>query len=211
MLTVVLNLIVFVPYHYLQQHQFFPTTVMPMSVVDRLIPFVDWTVVIYLSVYLLMPIGPFLMNDRKQIFRYSAGVILMGVMADVAFLFWPTVCLRPAVESTNPIYQSLISIDTPFHAFPSLHAAFAVYSALCGILVFTEMNRHWMWQVGFWFWTLAILLATLTTRQHVLVDLVGGSILAVGAYFIVFRERTSFKDTKQNEPLPAQPNQLVNL
>src|SRR4051812_48683174 len=67
LLTVVLNLVVFIPYRFFQHHHFFPITVMPTSFVDRSLPFLDWTVVIYLSIYLLVPVGPFLMRDRKQI------------------------------------------------------------------------------------------------------------------------------------------------
>ena len=188
-LLVLLNVIVFAPYHFFQQHQFFPTTVVQPSFVDRLLPFLEWSVIAYLSIYILMPIGPFLMKQRGEIVRYSVGVVSIGIVADVVFLFWPTICARPDAPGANAIYRALVQVDQPYHAFPSLHAAFAVYSALCGIRVFAEMTVKNFGRAVFSCWAVVILLATLTTRQHVFIDIVAGSILGFAAYFLVFKRR----------------------
>ncbi|HVU27018.1 MAG TPA: phosphatase PAP2 family protein [Verrucomicrobiae bacterium] len=181
-----LNLWVYAPYLFLQRHHFFPTTTMPSSFCDRLIPFLPQTVWIYLSIDFLMPIGPFLMNRRQQIFRYAFGIVLIGAIADVIFLFWPTSCPRPNAGGTNAVYQTLVSIDNSFHAFPSLHAAFAVYSAMCGTMVMRELSNSKIWQIVFWLWVFLILLATLTTKQHVILDILGGSALGFGIFNCVF-------------------------
>src|SRR5882757_6871770 len=149
-LLVVLNLLVYAPYLFLQRHHFFPAMKMPPSVFDRMIPFSDKAVWLYLSIYLLMPVGPFLMNSRKQIFRYAAGIILISLFANLTFLFWPTSCPHPSVQETNVAYQTLIAMDNSFNAFPSLHAAFAVYSALWGGLVLRELGGRGFWQIGLW-------------------------------------------------------------
>src|SRR5580704_9865088 len=88
-LLIVLNVWVYMPYLLLQRHHFFPATNMPASFLDRMIPFSDSATWLYLSIYLLMPVGPFLMNNRKQILRYAIGVVLISVFANVIFLFWP--------------------------------------------------------------------------------------------------------------------------
>jgi membrane-associated phospholipid phosphatase len=185
-LLVVLNLWVYLPYQFLQRHHFFPVTNMSASFLDRMIPFSDQAVWLYLSIYLLMPIGPFLMDNRHQILRYAAGIVIVGFVADAIFLFWPTACPRPDLTGTNAIYRALVSIDNPFHACPSLHAAFAIYSACCGGLVFCELRVRWLWRTGLWLWALIILFATLATKQHVVADIVTGSALAYGAYRCVF-------------------------
>jgi hypothetical protein len=109
-----LNLLVYAPYIFLQRHHFFPVTQMPVSFFDRWISFFGPAVWLYLSIYLLMPVGPFLMNRREQIFRYTAGIILISVLADAVFLFWPTTCPRPAVGETNAGYQTLTRLTMPF-------------------------------------------------------------------------------------------------
>jgi membrane-associated phospholipid phosphatase len=185
-LLVVLNLCVYVPYLFLQRHHFFPATNMSPGFLDRMIPFSDQTTWLYLSIYLLMPIGPFLMNTRLEILRYAAGIFIISLLVNAIFLFWPTYCPRPDATGTRAIYRALVSFDQPYHAFPSLHAAFAVYSACCGGLVFRELHLRWPWRIGLWLWALLILLATLATKQHVIVDIAAGSALALGAYCCAF-------------------------
>lgn len=190
-LTIALNLWVYVPYHFLQHHAFFPVIIMPASYLDRLIPFSEYAVWAYLSIYLLMPVGPFLMHDKRQIVNYAWGIIVLGFLADIVFFIWPTSCPRPLITSENPVYHFLTQIDMPRHALPSLHAAFAVYSALCAELVLREFGRHPFLRVGIWLWTLTILYATLATKQHVMADILAGSAMALGTYICVFRSRES--------------------
>jgi hypothetical protein len=186
LLLVVLNLLVYVPYLFLQRHHFFPAREIAESFFDRVIPFSDQAVWPYLSIYLLMPVGPFLMANRRQIFRYAAGIVIISFLADTFFLFWPTVCPRPGVAGTNTIYRALVLLDNPFHAFPSLHAGFAVYSACCAELVLRELGVHWCLRAGVWLWALLILLATMATKQHVLADIAAGSALAFRACHCAF-------------------------
>jgi membrane-associated phospholipid phosphatase len=201
-LLAVLNLWVYVPYLFLQHHHFFPATNMSASFFDRMIPFSDQTVWLYLSIYLLMPVGPFLMNSRKQIFRYAIGIVLISLLANAIFLFWPTLCPRPIVQGTNTTYQALTTIDNSFHAFPSLHAAFAIYSALSGGLVLREIGSHSFWRISLWLWAVLILYATLATKQHVVADIIAGSALGLVIYACVFKEWISiFKRKPSLQPV----------
>lgn len=190
-LLVALNVIVWIPYITLQHFHFFEATVMPLTLVDRSLPFLPSTVWAYLSIYALMPIGPFLMDNRAQIFRYARGVIAIGGIATVLFFFWPTICPRPSGPNGDSLYRALISIDQPFHAFPSLHAAFAVYSCLCVMDVGRATGWSQNCEIIFITWTAVILLATLLTRQHVVVDIIAGSALGFGAYQICLRQNVS--------------------
>jgi membrane-associated phospholipid phosphatase len=190
-LLVVLNLSVYAPYIYLQHHQFFPVTTIPSTALDRMIPFWDQSVWVYLSIYLLMPIGPFLMSDRKQLSSYASGIILISVIANTIFIFWPTFCPRPSVEGATVAYKLLTAVDRPLHAIPSLHAAFAVYSALCGVLVIRDLGGQAMWRIALWIWAILILYATLATKQHMVADIVAGSALGVGAFLCVLGDRAS--------------------
>jgi len=190
-LLVVLNFCVSGPYFFLQRHHFFPARQMQPTSFDRMIPFSEQAVWLYLSLYLLIPAGPVLMNNRKQLLSYAKGIVLISLIADVVFIFWPTTCPRPAVQATNAVYQMLTAVDNPFHAFPSLHAAFAVYSALCGGRVLRELGSRGFLRTGLWLWAGSILYATLATRQHVAADILAGSALGFGVYASVFKETIS--------------------
>src|SRR6266436_10144424 len=80
-LLLALNLWVWLPYQFLQRHHFFNPTEMSAGFCDRLIPFSDQAVWLYLSIYLLMPIGPFLMQNREQLLRYAIGIVFIGAIA----------------------------------------------------------------------------------------------------------------------------------
>jgi membrane-associated phospholipid phosphatase len=207
-LLVALNPLVYVPYLFLQRHPFFPPTGMSASFLDRLVPFSDLAVWPYLSIYLLMPVGPFLMGRRNQILRYAAGIVLISFFADIIFLLRPTLSPRPVVAGTSAAYQMLTAIDNSFHAFPSLHAAFAVYSALCAGLVLRELGSRRILRFGIWIWALMILYATLATKQHVLVDIIAGSGLGLAAHAAVFEQRIFiFKRQPPLQPVALNLNQ----
>jgi membrane-associated phospholipid phosphatase len=185
-LILILYPCVYLPYLFLQRRHFFPATTLKFTSLDGLIPFSDRAVWLYLSVYWLMPAGPFLMTGRKQLWRYAAGILLISLLADLVFLFWPTICPRPEVGATNVAYHFLIVMDNPFHAFPSLHAAFAIYAGACATLVFREFTRSRFLSIAVWLWVGLILYATLATKQHGLIDIIAGGALGWGIYMAVF-------------------------
>lgn len=182
LLLVALNAAAYFPYLYLQQHTCFPVHTMQASWFDGIIPFWPGSTWIYLSLYLLMPIGPLLLDLRSDLIRYASGILFICGISALIFLFFPTMCPRPDYPPGNNLYQLLTKLDKPLNAFPSLHATYAVYGTLWALEVFRKLNAHRVVPVLLGLWTAAILLATLTTKQHVLADLAGGFLLAGLAY-----------------------------
>jgi ketosteroid isomerase-like protein len=185
-----LNLFAFVPYFWLQRNVFFPVTVMTESAFDAWLSFTPNAVWIYLSLFLLMPIAPMQMQSRRQLGRYALGVVAMSLSADLLFLFWPTTVIRPSNEAASRLYASLAIWDLPLNAFPSLHAAMAVYSALCCEQIFSQVRRPWMWRITIWPWVMAIVWAMLATKQHVALDAIGGIVLGATVYRSTFSHQT---------------------
>lgn len=173
-----LNLLVCIPYFGLQHLVLRPVTWIPASALDRAIHFSEASVWLYQSLYLLMPVAPMLMIHAAQLRRYALGMAAMSLGANVVFLAFPTAVVRPDPAGAGAVYRALVRYDAPLHALPSLHAAFAIFSALCCTAVFREMRLARGWPAAVWLWTLAILYATLATKQHVALDLAGGALLA---------------------------------
>lgn len=186
LLTLLLNLWFYLPYSFLQRFPLFAPTQIPSTPIDLWLPFSDRAVWVYLSLFLLMPIGPLLMCRRAQLIRYGWGIFLIATVSYLVFIVWPTWCPRPNPADTIIAYRLLTALDTPLHAFPSLHAAFAVFSALCATLVLGELRVRFWWRIGVAAWTLLILLATLLTKQHRLADILGGSALGFSVYCSLF-------------------------
>lgn len=174
-------------YYLLQYYVFFPITQMTPSRLDLMIGFAPETVWIYLSLYLLMPIGPLITVNVRHLCRYALGMVAMSLFSSIIFLLWPTACQRPPTGQTGALYQLLVTIDRPLNSFPSLHTAFAVFSALCWEAFVGPALESRLWRAGIWAWTLAILYSTISTRQHVALDIAGGSVLAVVSYLFAFR------------------------
>lgn len=189
LLVLLLYPIVYGPYQFLQVHHYFPPTELLPGTIDCRIPFDDRFTWIYLSIYLLMPIGPVILHTRGQLYRYAAGILLISVLADVVFLFHPTFFPRPDSIASGRLYQLLITIDNPFHGFPSLHAAFALYSGLCAAKMLRVFDRSFYLIAIIWIWVTLILYSTLATKQHTFFDIAAGSTLGMAAYFTVFYAR----------------------
>lgn len=182
-LTLALNLCAFAPYFWLQRNIFFPVTTLPQTPLDVWLGFRPQAVWIYLSLFLLMPIAPLQMHNTHQLRRYALGVVAMSFVADMIFLFWPTTVARTGDGGSHSVYRALVTMDLPLNAFPSLHAAMAVYSALCC----EQISRLRSWRFVIWPWVLAIVWAMLSIKQHVAFDAAGGAVLGLATYGLVFR------------------------
>lgn len=181
-LAVALNLCALAPYFWLQRNNLFPVTTMPLSALDVWLGFSPQAVWIYLSLFLLMPIAPMQMDSLHRLRRYALGVVAMSAVANAIFLFWPTAVERDSAAGAALIYRALVAVDTPLNAFPSLHAAMAVYSALCC----EQISASRYWRVVVWPWVLAVVWAMLSIKQHVALDAVGGVLLGSAAYGCAF-------------------------
>ena len=199
-LSVVLTFFVWGGYLLLQWHPFFRETILQPSSLDRMIPFVPSTVYLYESLLILMPIAPWLMKSKAELNQYTKGLLAVSLAGFVFFFFYPTAIIRSKdLQHTNFLYRTLIQIDGESNMFPSLHSAFAVFHAAYCCRVFqTNSGRNgirWFFQG----WALAIIAATLLTKQHVVLDAVAGAALGFAGFAFFYRSpKESWKDTKQS-------------
>ena len=152
--------------------------------VDRLIPVLPWTVAVYLGCFLFWAALYLLFagQDRPLAYRFYCADFLAKGVCLVFFLLLPTTNLRPALPDAG-LWERLVlfvyRVDDPTNLFPSIHC---LVSWLCFIGARHD-RRFPPWAVGLTgLGAAAICLSTLTTRQHVAVDVVGGILLAECAY-----------------------------
>jgi membrane-associated phospholipid phosphatase len=181
-----------------QHYPVFPATVMPLLWIDRKIPFMPDSVYLYESLYLIMPVAPWLMTTKAELSQYSKGIILMTFIGFCFFFFTPTFVLRPTdVQDTNMLYRLLIQLDNPLNAFPSLHVAFALFHGACCHVIFSTSSKSRFLQGFFWLWALGIMVSTLLTKQHVFVDALAGAILGLGSFALFCRPPKSCADNEE--------------
>ncbi|MBN8447771.1 MAG: phosphatase PAP2 family protein [Candidatus Accumulibacter sp.] len=162
-------------------HLVTPTTLVP-GAIDAAIPLVDWTVWIYLSQFLLLPGAIAFARDDTDRSQTFYAMLLAAVVAALIFLAWPTTMVRqtPATDGlTGLAWRLLHFADPPANCFPSLHVALAVIAARA------------LWRRGAFAlatgWPILIAASTLSTRQHVAADIVGGLLLAALALWLTPR------------------------
>ena len=177
-------------YLYLLKNPVYPTTVMPITLLDHLIGFQPLALPIYISLWVYVSLPPALLATRRELFGYAiamAGTCLAGL---VIFYFWPTVVPAADIDwAKYPDVNFLKNIDASGNACPSLHVATAVFS---GIWLHHLLHRFGapLWILIFnWVWCIGIVYSTLATRQHVVVDVLAGLLLGVLAAYLSLRHR----------------------
>lgn len=152
-----------------------PATLAPLPP-DLMIPFIDWTIWVYASQYLLLYACFLGLDGARGISRMVYSISLASLLAFCVFLVYPTEFPRSAwvTEGTaTAAYRFLHSIDSASNCFPSLHVALSFLSALS---LRDERRRAGSLATV---WAGVISISTLTTKQHYFVDLVGGVGLAM--------------------------------
>jgi membrane-associated phospholipid phosphatase len=189
-LSFVLSVGIWTAYLVLQRHPVFHVTVMKAARLDQLVPFVPNAVYLYESIWLLMPVAPWLMKSREELNRYTKGLVLVALVGFSIFFFHPSLAPRPKEPpDLNALYGLLIRLDSELNAFPSLHCAFAVFHGACCYAVFSEVPWHRGIRWIVWVWVAGILLSTLLTKQHVLADAAAGSVLGIAGYALCCRAK----------------------
>lgn len=158
----------------------------PALSLDSIVPLQPTWALIYGALYLFLIVLPvFVVRHEEHLRRTVLAYLMVWITAYVCFLLYPTAAPRPArvIGDGFAVWglQFLYSADPPFNCFPSLHVAHSFVSAL----TCHRVHRR----VG----VIAILcaslvgLSTLFTKQHYILDVVAGALLACVAYALFLR------------------------
>jgi membrane-associated phospholipid phosphatase len=183
-LSITLSLYLCILYFGLERIVFFVPHQFELSRVDELIRFDPGWTFVYQSLYLLLPL-PWLASSRDQLRRYTHGFFIVTAISFIFFFAFPVEGPRPDVMTRDPFYQLLMRYDRNLNAFPSLHAALAVYTFLFALRILPR-RRALIGVIG-GAWVALILFATMATKQHYAVDVVGGVLVAVCADLLAWR------------------------
>lgn len=156
----------------------FPVTVMPVTAIDRFVEFRPAALVLYVSLWVYVPLGFGLLKNRRELFAHGVAAAALSVIGLAIFLVWPTAV--PEVGATWAVgsaFSFLKSIDASGNACPSLHVAFAVFTAIGLERLLREIKATVFFRAVNWLWCVGIVYSTLATRQHVALDAVAGAAL----------------------------------
>lgn len=155
----------------------------PMAI-DSWIPFSPSAIWLYLSFFLIVPLG-YLLVPRQRLRWLATAMQLSALGAGAVYLLWPTTINYPvyaAGGSASQLLTWLISVDSPQNCFPSLHAALTLLAVWA-----IGLRRQGGLTVVSLCWGLAIGFSILQLRRHLFIDLVGGGMLAWGCGWLALR------------------------
>ena len=121
-------------------------------------------------------------SDRQRCIRLVSTDVAAKLLCGVIFILFPTTNVRPELASEglgNWLLGLIYAGDAPNNLFPSIHC---LESWLCYLAIRNEEKvPNWVKDSALVL-ALLICLATLFTKQHVIVDSLAGLVIADGAW-----------------------------
>jgi len=147
--------------------------------VDYQIPFLDFFVWPYISAYVLNTVGVFLItkNTEYEEFKKITAAYFTNLIVLVVFYFViPMRAVRADIDPNGSYSLWAMNIlhgaMFPYNTFPSAHVS---YSFLTGLIAYSGKYKYRTFII---IDSLLIVLSTLFIKEHVLIDVVTGIILA---------------------------------
>ena len=141
---------------------------------------------IYLSLFLAALLPAFVVHQQEMLGRTVNAFLAMWLVAYVFFLVYPTIGPRPIAKVVGDdfsawLVRSIYSSDFRYNCFPSLHVAQCFLAAL----VCHHIHRGVGAAAGVWAALVGV--STVYTKQHYVLDVIAGALLAYFAYFVFLR------------------------
>lgn len=164
----------------------------PVLAVDAGWPFVPQAVFVYLIAYVII-LALFAVRREPAFLNHAyLNFIVMNLVAFLLFALLPT--MGPERTALPPDVSAILSfmfqLDARWNAFPSLHVA---NPTLIALLALRERGADGL-SLGLLFVAIAIAVSTLLVRQHYLLDVVGGMLLAVVVFGVLWSTKKSDAD-----------------
>lgn len=167
-------------YFYVLRNPAYPVTVMPVTFLDRLIPFQPPAFYVYASLWVYVSLPPALLALRRELYGYGAAMAATCLAGLGIFYFWPTAVPPADIDwARYPDLEFLKNLDAAGNACPSLHVATVVFSGMWLHRLLRRFGAPWWMLMINGGWCAGIVYSTLAVRQHVAVDVLAGLALGI--------------------------------
>lgn len=166
-----------------------PIDVFPLSVI-WVIPYALWyPFILWCGIWLILK------SDERSFRTFTAGFIFTCTLGVLTFYLFPTYIIDPELPGTDIFSRTLLflqNIDGNYAAFPSAH----VYVTTILVLFLHRWYPRYVWVWLFLYVMIAF--STLFTRQHYILDAIGGTVYGwVGYRFGLWWEERSRTGTSK--------------
>jgi membrane-associated phospholipid phosphatase len=171
----------FTGYFYVLRHPVRPVTDMPLTAVDEWVAFQPWAFWAYVSLWVYVGIPTGLARDLRSMLRHGAWAAALCLTGLACFYVLPTAVPSAGLalgSADHAGFAVLQGLDAPGNACPSLHVATALFSAAwIHRLLYELQAARWAYFLNI-AWAVLIVYSTMAIKQHVLLDVLGGMLLA---------------------------------
>ena len=175
-------------YYSTNHYPVYAPSLLPITRLDQAIPFLPWTVLVYVSEYVFFVVIYLTSKDYANLNKFFYSFLFTQSLSCLIFYFFPTVYPRDnfPIPADLPvglrgIWSALRSQDAPTNCFPSLH----VSTVFLSVFIYRDEQRE---KYPFFFaWGTLIALSTLPTKQHYVADVVSGFLFAMVSYVLFHR------------------------
>lgn len=156
------------------------------SKLDNQVPFVKEWVIIYLGCYLFWTVNYILSvrEGKEKCYRFVFADLLSRLICGIIFIVFPTTNIRPIVtgnDITSQLMMFVYRIDAASNLFPSIHC---LVSWFCFIGIRRSKKIPLWYKVFSCIFAVLVFASTQFTKQHYLIDIAGGVIIAELCYYI---------------------------
>lgn len=147
---------------------------------DARIPFCPAFISIYLLAYVHWVVGYVMAArySRDLCYRMVSADIVAKLICMVWFLAFPTTAQRPEITGGgfwNWVVSFIYRVDAPANLFPSVHC---LESWMCCRAALRMKKASPWYRAGMTVFALLVFASTLLVKQHVIVDVAGGILIA---------------------------------
>ena len=172
----------FYAYFWVMRHPLSAVTVMPVTWIDELIGFQPLSFALYVFLWVYISLGTALARDLRELAAFGAASLAISLVGLAIFMLLPTRVPDFGIDwALYPSMRFLKSVDVAGNAFPSLHAAFCVFTAVVLHAQLTALGAARWLRACNALLCAGILYSTMATRQHVALDAVAGAVLGGAA------------------------------
>tara|TARA_R100000008_G_scaffold86470_1_gene79737 strand:- start:777 stop:1415 length:639 start_codon:yes stop_codon:yes gene_type:complete len=174
-----------------------------LTSVDTQIPFIPQFIWIY---HTIIPVifftGTLLFKKRNVFLGLIFAIISSGAIMCLFYVLFPSFYPREAIADTSTTSGWLVNlthaIDGPHNTFPSGHVTFA-WLLVFFVSLSEYIRKNPLMKYAYIVWATLVSISTLTLKQHFIVDVFSGMMLAALIYYLVYKLY-----------VVGRPNKLIN-
>jgi len=163
------------------------------SKLDQYIPFCEFFIIPYILwfIYVAVTVVYLIFTDKTDYYHFTAFLAIgMTVFIIVSYVYPNGQNLRPIQFVRDNIFVDMVRMlyqtDTSTNILPSIHVFNSIATHIA-ISKNKQLRKHKWIQVSSFILMILIILSTMFLKQHSIIDVISGIILAIICYIVVYK------------------------